>query len=87
MRPHIQFVHKNFSSSATNALSRGTLMDIYTIIFFGYLKARGPYVNVVMTYALGKQPWQSTLKFDMAWKKSHLAVCGSSVQSLMPPKW
>ena len=86
LRPHIQFVHENFSLSATNAPSMGTLMDIYTIIFFEYLKARGHNVNVVMTYPLGKQPWQSTLKFDIAWKKSHLAVCVSSVESLMPPK-
>ena len=28
LRPHIQFVHEHFGSSATNALSRGTLMDI-----------------------------------------------------------
>jgi hypothetical protein len=73
--------------SATNALSRETLMDIYTSILFGYLKARGPNVNVVMSYPLGKQPWQSTLNFDMAWTKSHLTVCVSSVESLMPPKW
>ena len=87
LRTHFSFFMKHFSSSETNAHSRGTLKDIYTSILSGYLKARGANVNIVMTCLLGKQPWQSTLNFDMAWTKSHLAVCVSSVESQMPPKW
>ena len=63
---------KHFSSSATNAHSRGTPKDIYISIFSGYMKARGPNVNIVMTCLLGKQPWQSTLNFDMVCAKRHL---------------
>ena len=62
----------HFSSSATNAHPGGTLKDIYKSIFAGYLKARGPNVNIVMTCLLRKQPWQSTLNVDIVCTKSHL---------------
>ena len=65
----------------------GTLKNIYTSIFSGYLKTRGPNVNIVMTCLLGKQPWQSPLNFDIVCTKSHLAVGVLSVESAMPLKW
>ena len=63
---------KQFCSSATYSHSRGTVKDICTNIFSRYLETRGHNVNNVITCLLGKQPRESTLKFDMACTKSNL---------------
>ena len=68
---------KHFSSSATNSHSWGTLKDIYKSIVSKYLKARGPYVNIIIPCLLGKQLWHSTLTFDLVCTKSHLLNCSS----------